>query len=142
MRSTLAVAAAATFVIGAALAPLAQAAPAAPSKTKIVACTNAGTVLETKPKSYILTCADANSLLKDLKWSSWTSGTAKATGIFQENDCKPNCAAGKFIDAPATVSLTVPKTIDGNRVFTSITVTTSSNGKTHRQVYEAPRLTK
>jgi len=47
-----------------------------------------------KPKTFILTCADANSDLGKLSWTSWTPGLASATGKLEVNDCTPYCAAG------------------------------------------------
>ena len=40
-----------------------------------------------EPKTYILTCADANSYVGKLSWTSWTSGLASAKGVLAENDC-------------------------------------------------------
>jgi len=56
------------------------------------------------PGSLILTCADANTLVKDLKWNGWGNPTATATGIGSWNDCTPDCASGKWKSAPATIS--------------------------------------
>jgi hypothetical protein len=56
------------------------------------------------PASLILTCADANTLVKDLKWNGWGNPTATATGIGSWNDCTPDCASGKWKSAPVTIS--------------------------------------
>jgi len=56
-----------------------------------------------KPKTFILTCADANSDLARLSWTSWTPGLASATGALEVNDCTPYCAAGHFHAYPAVV---------------------------------------
>ena len=60
---------------------------------------------QTRPSSFVLTCADANDALADLHWVSWGSTAAFATGIEQINDCTPYCAAGKFINYPVLVNL-------------------------------------
>ncbi|MHB1087694.1 MAG: hypothetical protein ACYC19_02890 [Acidimicrobiales bacterium] len=57
------------------------------------------------PSSLVLTCADANTLVKDLKWSGWGEPTATATGLGSWNDCTPNCAGGTWKSAPVTISV-------------------------------------
>jgi hypothetical protein len=61
-----------------------------------------------KPKSITLTCADGGIRLQEIDWKDWGSEGAIGTGIYVENNCKPNCASGKFIETPVTISLTNP----------------------------------
>jgi hypothetical protein len=63
-------------------------------------CSNTAVVA---PSNFVLSCADANSALKDLQWTKWGQGTAQATGTLTWNDCTPNCAAGTWHSTPATV---------------------------------------
>jgi hypothetical protein len=81
--------------------------PAAPSLTSVqmVVFDCLGQRALVEPKTFILSCADANSLLSGLSWTSWTSRLASATGTLQENDCTPYCAAGHFHSYPAVVVL-------------------------------------
>src|ERR1017187_8315618 len=58
-----------------------------------------------EPASFILTCADANSVLARLSWINWTAGQATATGVHELNDCAPDCAMGTFHDYPVVVTL-------------------------------------
>jgi hypothetical protein len=69
---------------------------------------------QTRPSNFILTCADAGDVLAQLHWASWGSGAAFATGIEQINNCKPNCAAGKFINYPVLVNLWRPEPLRGH----------------------------
>jgi hypothetical protein len=69
---------------------------------------------QTRPSNFILTCADAGDVLAQLHWVSWGSGAAFATGIEQINNCKPNCAAGKFINYPVLVNLWRPEPLRGH----------------------------
>ena len=69
---------------------------------------------QTRPSSFILTCADAGDVLTHLHWVSWGSGAAFATGIEQINNCTPNCAAGKFITYPVLVNLWRPEPLPGH----------------------------
>jgi hypothetical protein len=55
------------------------------------------------PSNFVLTCADANTLLKNLHWTDWNKSTAYATGIASWNDCTPDCVSGTWHSAPITV---------------------------------------
>ena len=78
-----------------------------------------------KPRNFILTCADANSVLGKLSWTSWTPGVASATGVLEENDCTPYCAVGHFHSFPAVVILwdsTAVKNHPGERCYAKMTI--------------------
>jgi hypothetical protein len=55
------------------------------------------------PSNFVLSCADANSALKNLHWTDWNSSTAFATGTATWNDCTPDCVSGKWHSAPIRV---------------------------------------
>jgi hypothetical protein len=80
---------------------------------------------QARPGSYTLACADGNSYLAHLSWSSWTASSASGTGTQEVNDCVPYCAAGKFRGYPADVifwrSEPVPQH-PGQRYFTRVTL--------------------
>jgi hypothetical protein len=85
-------------------------------------CTHHGRV---EPSVYILTCADAGSVLEHLAWKSWTAQQAVATGVHELNGCTPDCAEGKFIDYPVVVTLWRSEPVSGQpgeQYFTRITV--------------------
>jgi len=69
---------------------------------------------QTRPSSFVLTCADAGDVLAHLHWVSWGSTAAFATGTEQINDCTPNCAAGRFINYPVLVNLWRPEPLRGH----------------------------
>jgi hypothetical protein len=78
-----------------------------------------------EPASFILTCADANSVLARLSWINWTAGQAIATGVHELNDCAPDCAMGTFHDYPVVVTFWRSEPAawhPGERYFTRITV--------------------
>ena len=58
-----------------------------------------------KPHRITLTCGDASTLLRHMKWSSWGGEKAKGQGAIYINDCDPNCADGTFIGYGAKVKL-------------------------------------
>jgi hypothetical protein len=59
-----------------------------------------------KPESITLTCADGGMTVGEIKWQRWDTGEAIGTGIYIENSCQPDCARGKFVQTPVTISLT------------------------------------
>jgi hypothetical protein len=75
-----------------------------------------------QPAEIVLACADYNTLLEALHWTSWTAASATAVGTLVYNDCTPNCAEGHFHHVPGTrVTLTVPsRTAGGQRVWSQI----------------------
>lgn len=80
-------------------------------------------VLTYMPASHLLSCADANSGLTRLRWTSWTDRRAVGTGVYRWNDCDPDCAGGTEHTAKATVVLDRTRTQSGERVFTRATLT-------------------
>ena len=63
---------------------------------------------QVKPAQIIIYCADANGLLKNMRWSSFGGATARGSGSFSFNDCSPSCAAGRFHSYPVKVTLSQP----------------------------------
>jgi hypothetical protein len=60
------------------------------------------------PRTFILTCADANDYLAGLRWVSWRT-EAFGTGVEHINTCNPNCAAGHFRRYRALITLWRPR---------------------------------
>ncbi|RSS80030.1 hypothetical protein EF918_15160 [Streptomyces sp. WAC06614] len=83
----------------------------APSGVVVVDCFGAPQV---RPKKYLLACGDGNNQLVRLRWSSWGPRTATATGIDMVNNCRPYCAAGRFVPYPVRVTLSHPKPWPGH----------------------------
>jgi len=85
-----------------------------------VACTNPSF----KPRQIIVTCADANTVLKGISWKSYGSDTASGSATANVNACDPNCAAGKLQTFPAMVKLSQPKDCRRDvRQFTHLVLT-------------------
>jgi hypothetical protein len=70
------------------------------SSVSIFDCT---TKSSSAPSSIVLTCADANTVVKDLHWTNWGSATATATGVGSWNTCTPDCAGGTWKSAAVTI---------------------------------------
>ena len=59
-----------------------------------------------KPDYITLTCADGGIAVGEIKWQSWGVKEAIGTGVYAENNCQPDCASGKLIKTPVSISLT------------------------------------
>jgi hypothetical protein len=124
------------FVSSAGLAAPAFAATPHASAVAVVNCQHKAVV---RPASFIISCADANRYLQQISWVSWGAKTARAHATYTENSCTPYCAAGKFVNYTATVTLSLPKTVRGKRVFTKLHVSYVSGTTT--KVFDFALLT-
>jgi hypothetical protein len=113
------------FLAGCASAGSATGAPASLTasqrSTVVVGCSGRQ---QTRPSSFVLTCADANDALTALHWASWADGQAFGTGTEKVNTCTPDCADGKLVSYPALITLWRPEPLPGHpgvRYFTRIT---------------------
>jgi len=80
---------------------------------------------QTRPRQYILACADGNAYLAGLQWPAWGPSSAFADGTSTFNDCIPNCVAGHFHSFPVLVALWRARPLPGHaseRYFTRLTV--------------------
>jgi hypothetical protein len=73
----------------------------------------------TRPDAYLLACGDGNNVLSGIHWTTWSADSAVATATDHANDCRPNCAAGRFRTYAVTVTLDEPRTRDGRSGATS-----------------------
>jgi hypothetical protein len=112
--SSFAVGALALSLAGSASAAPAQSASSTPSVRTVVFDCPGNTMPLVRPRTFILTCADANSLFDKLTWTSWTPGLASAKGVYEENDCIPYCAAGHFHSYPVLVIFWGIKAVPGH----------------------------
>ncbi len=95
--------------VGLALGGAASAAPAVstaaphfPERMVVLTCQGRA---QARPANYTLACGDGNDYLTRLSWTSWAPGLASATGVQEENDCIPYCAAGHFHGYPVDLVL-------------------------------------
>ncbi|MFF5794314.1 hypothetical protein ACFY5D_19890 [Paeniglutamicibacter sp. NPDC012692] len=56
-----------------------------------------------QPSTYSLLCGNGTYALDDLRWESWGSEEARATGTYFEKECVPNCAQGMLQGYPVRV---------------------------------------
>lgn len=87
---------------------------------KVVTCSGASVV---RPRTLIVTCADANTLLTATKWSTWTAKGATGTTTFGMNLCTPYCAASPISYFPrSSVHLFAPVTSRRGTFFSQLAV--------------------
>jgi hypothetical protein len=109
----------ASGILVVALAAMVGTSASASSPIKITNCTKASS----RPKMVTLTCADANTVLTGLRWSSFGGASALATGTLESNTCTPNCASGKVVRYPVAVRANGTRICKaGLRVYDRITL--------------------
>lgn len=133
-RAVLAVAFAVAAALGSAPA-VAGASPAPARVAQAVAVPRAFTCKGTtvvKPKTFVISCADANSELTKTTWKTWTRTAATGTTDFGLNLCKPYCAASKISFFPkSAVRFSVPvHTKHHGLLFSLLVVTYEIQGHT------------
>ncbi|MFD3544798.1 hypothetical protein ACFWUW_04110 [Streptomyces sp. NPDC058655] len=105
--------AAAALVAGAVPASAQAGAAVAPAPDPLVVV-DCFTQAQVRPEEYLLACGDGNNTLVGLRWDTWGPRTATATGTDMANDCRPDCAAGRFRSYPVTVTLANPEPWPGH----------------------------
>ena len=108
---------------------------ASTSTPSVLTC--AGKVVR-RPTSYVLACADANTYFNSIKWTTWGKTTATATATFVQNNCEPDCAAGKFISYPAALKLSKPKSTKLGLLFSAINYTYETSEATTLPLTKLP----
>lgn len=68
---------------------------------------------QVKPTTIILACADDNTYVAHISWSSFGGAIASGSGQFYDNPCTPNCAASKDQVTPVSFSLSRPRRCPG-----------------------------
>ena len=102
----------------------------------------AGVAPQIKPRSILVACGDGNFYLDRLTSKRWTRRDAVGAGTGHQNDCRPNCAAGRFHAYQLAIRLTRPETCRlGRRRFTRLTYSFTAGkpvGVKRTQTLEAP----
>lgn len=106
LRTATLLCAAAALVAAAVPASAAPARAPVPDPVVVVDCFSEDQV---RPEEFLLACGDGNNRLVGLDWATWDRRTATATGTDMANDCRPNCAAGRFRSYPVSVTLSNPE---------------------------------
>jgi hypothetical protein len=93
--------------------------------------------LASKPTAYVLSCADAGAGWNTMTWSVWKGSSAIGHGVLRQNNCVPDCVAGKFINYRTTVELShVVDTKKYGELFSRAVFRYSANGKATTEVFD------
>jgi hypothetical protein len=83
-----------------------------------------------------MSCADANASWKKVSWATWGSKSATGSGELYQNDCTPNCAAGRFRTYAAKVVLSeVIKTKKYGALYSKATFSYSVKDKRESEIF-------
>ncbi len=99
---------------------------------KVLTCSGASVV---RPRTLVVSCADANTSLQSIHWATWGAGGASGTTTFAINLCTPYCAASPMSYFPhSSVTLSAPVASRAGTYFSRLEVryTQGSTVKTFR----------
>ncbi len=80
------------------------------------------------PESLLLTCGDGGWYVYNIKWQSWGATEARATAIYSENVCEPNCAEGYRVEAPVELMISTSAK-PGKKIYLTDLVMSASTEK-------------
>jgi hypothetical protein len=90
-----------------------------------------------EPSVIVIACADANTVLRHMRYARWSRHSAAGAGVMYTNSCTPNCAAGTLIKTATRFKLERPKRVDGQRRFSRlIAYYPHAPARQRRQVFE------
>jgi hypothetical protein len=97
-------------------------------KVGLYSCTGKVVV---RPGSFVITCADANTLLTATKWTRWGSTGAVGTTRFAMNLCNPSCVDSRITYFPKSVVRLsgAVRTVAHGWLFSKLAVTYRFHGK-------------
>ena len=74
-----------------------------------------------KPELIYFACADGNTGVGKIEWSTWEATGAQGVGEYFANNCEPDCASGTFEFARVNVAIDRPIDVDGKVHLTDLT---------------------
>jgi hypothetical protein len=126
-----------------ATAACSPAAPVSPAGTPSVVMFNCGGQAQIRPGQYDVTCTVGVSLAA-LRWATWGSSAALASGSYAFDDCVPNCVGGHGHTVSALAVLWDVQPLPGHaaeRYFTRLTIIYTGN-RSYRaggKLYQLPQ---
>ncbi len=98
-RARVLVASGALAVAGTLTGTAITAAAASASSSQVVLLNYCSGRSQVRPTTFDLPGCMSNEFLTALKWASWRS-IGYGSGLFEVNNCTPNCAEGKYVKYP------------------------------------------
>ena len=74
-----------------------------------------------RPELIYFACADGNTGVGKIEWSTWEATGAQGVGEYFANNCEPDCASGTFEFARVNVAIDRPIDVDGKVHLTDLT---------------------
>jgi hypothetical protein len=81
-----------------------------------------------KPELIYFACADGNTGVGKIEWSTWEATGARGVGEYFANDCEPDCASGTFEFARVNVAIDRPMGVDGKVHLADLTYKSVDEG--------------
>ena len=87
-----------------------------------------------KPELIYFACADGNTGIGKIEWSTWEATGARGVGEYFANDCEPDCASGTFEFARVNVEINRPIDVDGKVHLADLTYESVDAGGVSGQI--------
>ena len=81
-----------------------------------------------KPELIYFACADGNTGIGKIEWSTWEAAGARGVGEYFANDCDPDCANGTFEFANVNVAIDKAIGVKGKVHLTDLTYESVDEG--------------
>jgi hypothetical protein len=81
-----------------------------------------------KPELIYFACADGNTGIGKIEWSSWEAVGAIGVGEYFANDCDPDCAEGEFEFTKVRLAINEPIGVKGKVHLTNLTYQSIDEG--------------
>ena len=81
-----------------------------------------------RPELIYFACADGNTGVGKIEWSTWEATGARGVGEYFANNCEPDCASGTFEFARVNVAIDRPIGVDGRVHLTDLTYESVESG--------------
>jgi hypothetical protein len=79
------------------------------------------TLPQIKPADMTWKCLNHGGIF-DITWSRWDRASAEGHGTVEVDACSPGCIADNYWSYPATLTLSKPKRLDGQALFSVLTL--------------------
>ena len=81
-----------------------------------------------RPELIYFACADGNTGVGKIEWTTWEASGARGVGEYFANNCDPDCASGTFEFARVNVAIDRPIDVDGRVHLTDLTYESVESG--------------
>ena len=81
-----------------------------------------------KPELIYFACADGNTGIGKIEWTTWEATGASGIGEYFANDCEPDCASGKFEFTRVNLAINRPINVDGKLHLADLTYESVESG--------------